>query len=81
MNNNLILKNYRMLIKKNELNRVFLSYAINGENDIIEYTEGILKVVNCEIADAMYKYFDTDLISYGVEVFDENTEFVNQSEC
>jgi hypothetical protein len=80
MENYLILKNYRMLIKKDELNRVFLSYAINSENEIIEHTEGILKVVNCEIADAMYKYFDTDLISYGVEVFDDNTEFVNQSE-
>ncbi|WP_310442564.1 hypothetical protein [Sulfurimonas sp.] len=80
MKNYLILKNYRMLIKKDELSRVFLSYSINSGNEIIEHTEGILKVVNCEIANAMYKYFDTDLISYRVEVFDENTEFVNQSE-
>lgn len=81
MNNILILKNYRMLIKKDELNIVFLSYDINSKNQIIEDTEGILKEVNREIADAIYKYFYTDLISYGVKVFNENTEFVNQSDC
>jgi len=77
--NNLTLKQYRIVIEKDELNRVFVAYDINSENEIMKHTECILKEVNTEIADEMHKYFDVDLISYGVKIFDENIEFMKQS--
>lgn len=79
MKNFLILKHYRIVIQKDELNCVFLSYDIDSENEIMKHTEGILKEVNNEIAEEMNKYFGVDLISYGVQTFDENIELMECS--
>jgi len=63
-------KHYKVAVKLDTENELLFMYDLN--NGEIEYaSQGILSTVNRELGTELEKYFNIDLIEYGVEYYDD----------
>lgn len=65
-------KHYKVAVKLDIENELLFMYDLN-DGEIDYASQGILQTVNKELGTEIEKYFNIDLIEYGVEYYENRT--------